>query len=298
MYYIFVVNGRKDKSAIAEKVEAAIAGLEISIDCEVYTTAGAGDATRFVNLYCDLNPAAEVCFVACGGAGIANEVASALVGKQNKTLALFHCDGTNDFVKSFPGRDFTDLAAVLGGTLEKIDVIKANDYYAINVANAGLDAQAALLANDNILEGKKNPYAKGVLSALLFHRRNRIEVSVDGKHIGRKVIQQLVVANGQYYGGVYRPAPDADVADGLFDICVLKPMSIVAFLYFVNKIKTGAHITDKFCRKKFYFMRGKHVGMKSDDLIYLCLDGEIVGSSRFEIDVLEKALTILIPRQV
>lgn len=297
MRYVFVVNGRKDKSHIRSKVEAAIAALDSGFSYEIYSTEGAGDATRFANLYCDLNPDEQTCFVACGGSGIANEVASALVGKQNKTLAVFHCDGTNDFVKSFPGRDFTDLGAVLSGTPEKIDVIRINDNYAINIVNVGLDAHAAVQANENILEGKSNPYVRAVAGALFRHRINKMGITIDGETVNRRYIQQMIVANGQYYGGSYRPTPRAEMGDGLLDIMIIKPMVLLPLLYFLKKFEKGGHMDDNFCMKKFIFKRGRHIELWSDGLIYLCFDGEITASSRFDIDILEKAMTVLIPEK-
>lgn len=296
MRYVFVVNGRKDKSHIRSKVEAAIAALDSGFSYEIYSTEGAGDATRFANLYCDLNPDEQTCFVACGGSGIANEVASALVGKQNKTLAVFHCDGTNDFVKSFPGRDFTDLGAVLSGTPEKIDVIRINDNYAINIVNVGLDAHAAVQANENILEGRPNPYVRAVTGALFLHRINRMGISIDGEVVKRRYIQQMIVANGRYYGGSYNPTPEAKVDDGLLDIMIIRPMALVPLLYFLKKFEKGAHIADKFCMSKVIYRRCRHLELRADNLIYLCFDGEIIASSRFDIDILEKAITILIPQ--
>lgn len=299
MQYIFVVNGRKDKAPVLEKVQSAISSLGFEINKEIYVTTGAGDATRFVNIHCDLFSKDEICFVACGGAGIANEVASGLVGKKDKYMAIFHCDGTNDFCKIYPDKDFTDLNAVLTGEKMQIDVIQANDNYAINVINAGFDAHAAANGNENILEGKKNPYGKGVASALFLHRINKIKIAIDGQYIGRRIIQQAMFANGQVYGGVFRCAPDADPQDGLMDIGVIRPMILPVFLYFLSKFKTGTHLKNKFCQRQIIcFKQGRHVEMWAKELIYLCLDGEIIASSHFNIDILDKALTLIVPKSI
>ena len=78
MKYIYIINGRADK--IPQYQELYDQLKEISHPYEIYTTIGEGDATRYVRLYCDLHPEEEVCFVACGGNGIINGVASGLVG--------------------------------------------------------------------------------------------------------------------------------------------------------------------------------------------------------------------------
>ena len=78
MKYIYIVNGRADKVPQYSEFYAQL--KEVPHTYEVYTTLGEGDATRYVRLYCDLHPEEEVCFVACGGNGIINGVASGLMG--------------------------------------------------------------------------------------------------------------------------------------------------------------------------------------------------------------------------
>ena len=56
MHYIFVINGRDDKSFIAQDVERQIAEAGTGLDYEIYRTTGVGDGTRFVRIFCDLHP--------------------------------------------------------------------------------------------------------------------------------------------------------------------------------------------------------------------------------------------------
>ena len=107
MHYIFIINARSDKAAIAADVERQIQESKLGLDYEIYLTRGIGDGTRFVKIYCDLHPNAKVCFVACGGTGTLNEVVSGMVGSHDKQLALLAYGSTNDFTKCFPDRDFT-----------------------------------------------------------------------------------------------------------------------------------------------------------------------------------------------
>ena len=78
MKYIYIINGRPDKAQYYSEFYEQL--KQEPHVYEVYTTLGEGDATRYVRLYCDLHPEEEVCFVACGGNGIINGVASGLVG--------------------------------------------------------------------------------------------------------------------------------------------------------------------------------------------------------------------------
>ena len=138
MHYIFVINGRPDKDFIVEEVNRQIAQVGKGLDYEIYRTMGVGDGTRFVHIWCDLHPNKECCFVACGGSGTVNEVASGLVGFSKKYLGILAYGLTNDFNKCYPDRDFTSLRKLLAGEPRAVDIIRVNDSYALHVINIGV----------------------------------------------------------------------------------------------------------------------------------------------------------------
>lgn len=294
MLYYFVINGRGDKPQIREDLDRMLEGCDVN--AQFYVTRGTGDATRFVNLYCDLNPRAEVCFVACGGAGTTNEVASGLVGRDNKYLAILNFHGTNDYIKYYPERDFHDFKAILEGEKKKVDIIKANDNYALNVIDFGMGSEAANMANQNIKRGVSNPYNKAVLQSLLFHRYNRLIVTADGERLNKRAILLGTLSNGKYSGSKYLTAPYAVDDDGLMEVLIMKPTLLVFVAIVIKKYEVGLHLEDKFCARFFKYRRAKHVELKSKDLIYLCLDGEIFASRSYKVDIIEKAITIILPK--
>jgi Sphingosine kinase and enzymes related to eukaryotic diacylglycerol kinase len=293
MHYIFVVNGRPNKVGMLDEIKPQFEGLDF--EYEIYITEGEGDATRFVNLHCDLNPKTEECFVACGGAGTANEVATALVNRENKYLALLSYTGTNDFTKCYPDRNFQSVKAILEGERTKIDVIRANDNYSINLINVGMDAMVAYYGDRFSKEGVENYYQKGLVRAVLFHRVNNIQVVADGKRINRKAMLLATIANGKYCGGEFCAAPRAVVDDGWMEVCVFRIMSLAEFSHIIKCYRKGTHLEDNFCKRYIKYCRAKHVELISKDLMYIGLDGEIVASSHFKIDILEKSLNIILP---
>ena len=56
MLYIFIINGREDKSFVYDEVMRQIGEVGSSLQYMVYRTRGVGDGTRFVRIYCDLHP--------------------------------------------------------------------------------------------------------------------------------------------------------------------------------------------------------------------------------------------------
>ncbi len=167
MKYIYIINGRADK--LPQYKEFYNQLKETPHHHEVYTTLGEGDATRYVRLYCDLHPEEEVCFVACGGNGIINGVASGLMGyleyiksesentvAPNFTMAILYFGGTTqDLLINLPGRDFHSVKDMLAGTVTPVDIIRINDSYCVNVCNIGFNSTVASRANEPI----EVPYA-------------------------------------------------------------------------------------------------------------------------------------------
>lgn len=263
----------------------------------IYYTKGVGDATRFVRFYCDLHKADEVCFVACGGSGTLAEVASGVVGFQNKSIAFLAFGSANDFCKHFPGSDFKSIDAMLNGTVHQIDIIKANNFYAINVANAGVDSMVQYVGNLNIEKGvdAKKAYSRAALKCMLMYRLNKIKVKADGKPVNRKYMMFCNMANASWYGGQYCCAPRASVEDGYIEVLFCRFCTVPSFLRILNKFVTGTHLEDPKCMRHFTYLRAKHVELDSKDLIYLCLDGEQIPSTHFDIDILPGEISMVIP---
>lgn len=294
MYWIFIINGRSDKRFIDDDLMPQLKG--IGIDYEVYHTQGEGDATRFVRIYCDFHPDDEVCFVACGGNGTMSEVAAGVVGAKNKSVAMLSYGATSSFSCYFPGRNFRSVKDLVEGETMKSDIIKCNNDYSINVANFGFDSMCGFFGDMYIREGKSQPYLRGTLRALLFNRVNNFRIVVDGKRMSRGLTMMCVVANSKYYGEFYKCAPNAEIDDGWFDVVIARFCPLFVFLILFGKFKTGEYVNSKFARLVFKFCKGRHIEASSKDLIYLLVDGETVASTHFTIDLLEKAVTLRIPK--
>lgn len=296
MQYIFIINGRDDKSSIRPEIEKQLAGMDFHY--EIYMTASIGDATRYVNLICDLYPKIEHCFIACGGSGTASEVAAGIVNRENKYMAVMRFGITNDFVKCFPGRDFNSIRALLKGTMTKIDALKVNESYAINVINIGMDAMVAYFGEIYHAAGYKDGFKRALARAVLGHRINRVRVEADGRVLSRKYIMQATLGNGKICGGEYLCAPRAILDDGLMEVCVFKTMPLLTLLRILPKYRNGQHLDDAFSMRHLRYMRAKHVELSSDGLIYLSLDGETIISNHFNIDVLDKAVNLILPAEL
>jgi len=309
MKYIYIVNGRADKAPQYKEFYDQL--KEIPHPYEVYTTMGEGDAERYVRLYCDLHPEEEVCFVACGGNGIINSVASGLVGyastseqaakeSADKTMAVLYFAGaTEDFIINFPGRNFRSVKEMLDGEVTPIDVIQVNDSYCLNVCNIGFNSKVASRANELVAAGKSahQAYTRGVINAILTSRYNRIKVYVDGQRIARGPMVLCTFANGMRVGGEFNCAPTAKMDDGLIDVCYFNAMSLLRLLLLIDHYRKGDHIGSKAGGKKVIFRQAREVTITSKDLIDIYIDGEQLPGSQFHLKVLPGALPLRLPKK-
>lgn len=299
MHYIFVINGREDKRFIEEEVQRQIREAGSSLDYALYRTTGVGDATRFVKIHCDLHPRRETCFVACGGTGTLNEVASGMVGSTGKYLAVLPMGATNDFVKCFPDRDFRSLRKILSGEVRPVDLIRVNDSYAINVVNIGFDATVSATANQRIEDGHiAGAYNAGIRRAVLTSRFNRIRVYADGEPINRRRLLLCTVSNGRWCGGEFLCAPLSELDDGLMDVCLVRPMSLLRFLRILPLYREGKHLVHPRSRRFMRYRRARVVEIRTDKLIDICLDGETLTGHDFRLEILPKEIPFIIPSHI
>ena len=300
MYYIFII-GRSDMNSdtttVDKRIEEARSTLkEYGYESECYWIKGIGDGTRKVRIYSDLHPNEKVCFVACGGDRTIGEVASGIVGFSNKCMAIIKMGETgNDFVKCFPDKDFTDIKALLKGSIKEVDIIKINDSYSLNVCDFGFDSVAGSIANEYLEDGRKNPYEWGIARAILTARFNRIKVVADGERLGGRFMLLCAVCNGQYVGGGFRCAPLSVMDDGLMDVCFIKPLTLLGFLRLMPIYKKGVHLESKSFKNKIIYRQVKHVEVSSLKMIELCIDGEMLPGTKFSFDMLPKAVKLVLP---
>lgn len=307
MKYIYIINGRADKASQYSDFFAQL--KEVPHTYEVYTTLGEGDATRYVRLYCDLHPDEEVCFVACGGNGIINGVASGLMGYleynsefriQNSKFSmaiLYFAGATEDFIINYPGRNFRSVKEMLAGTVTPTDIIKVNDSYCLNVINLGFNSRVASRANELVAKGKSahEAYIRGVINAFLTSRFNRIRVTVDGERIARGLMVLCTIANGRRVGGEFNCAPTAKTDDGLIDVCYFRAMSLLRLLMLFPLYRSGQHIGSRPGRGKVLYRQAREVVVSSRDIIDIYLDGELLPGSHFEMKILPRALPLRLP---
>ncbi|MGE5678398.1 MAG: diacylglycerol/lipid kinase family protein [Pseudomonadota bacterium] len=242
-----------------------------------------------------------------GGDGTMNEVMNGFFEDGSPVAAasrlVVFSRGTGcDFIKSLGiNKGIEDLLAVLQRNEEKlIDVGRAditgrdeNSYtrYFANVADIGIGAETANRVNKHSkrLRGKLS-FMLGTATTLMLYRNKELEVAVDEETVIKEKMSLVVIANGKYFGGSMKVAPDAVLDDGLFDVIIFGDLSKPDFIRSFPLVYEGRHMS----HPKLRLIRGSRVKVKSGGTALLELDGEIPGHDDVEFTIMKKALKLLV----
>lgn len=268
----------------------------------VHVTERIGEATEFVKKMCE-NSKEYMRFYACGGDGTIKEVAQGMIGYDHAQLGIIPMGTGNDFVRNFEHNEqFFNIDAQLDGETRKIDLIKYNNKYSINVINTGFDCEVAKQVSLNrrsLFVPNKLAYTAGILQKI-----TRFDTAiVNGKvifdgvaHRGDK-FQACVFANGCYYGAGYKAAPAARFDDGLIDCCIIDKLPLLTFVNILGCYKAGTHLTDKKVPNILAYKKCKKVELIFHRPTDISVDGEIERvQGKVTFTVVKDAVTLSTPK--
>ncbi len=290
--HLFVVNptaGRRDISPeIIPEIHARMA-LRGEPYC-IESTRHPGHATELVRDHVADGEAWRV--YVFGGDGTLSEAMRGLAGRENAALAHFPCGTGNDFVRLF-GADaarFRDLDALLDGGTATVDLIRAGDRLALNIASVGLDARIA--ADLHRFRRLPMPYILSVMYNFFRRIHRAYEVTVDGvRQPGRFTI--LAAANGRWYGAGFHAAPNADPGDGLLDFILVPAVSRLTLLRLLPQYAKGRGPEIPLIT----YLRGRRMDIVClDGADAVNLDGETRLADRAGFSVAEERMQLIIPR--
>lgn len=298
MRHVFIINpvaGPKNSAkALLDRIEAAFPEGNF----EAYTTAGAGDARRLALRA--LERGDPVRLYACGGDGTLNEVVNAAAGKNWAAVTNVPMGTGNDFLRIF-GREgkkrFTDLIALKDGPVSEYDLIDCNGLLGLDVVCVGVDARVA--ADVHRFKrlpfvGKKLAYILSLIATVLKGIVRPMEVEMGPiRHRGPTAL--VCVCNGQYYGGGFRPVPEARPDDGILDILLVGDVSLLQFAGCVGKYAKGRY---RECPHLVRDWHGDKVEIRSDRELVSVVDGEVLRDTSFTIRLSEYKVNFFRPAGV
>jgi diacylglycerol kinase family enzyme len=138
--------------------------------------------------------------------------------------------------------------------------------------------------------GGKASYAWATLAVFARWRNGDVRVDVDGE-LRDGLMQDVVVANGRYFGGGMKICPEAEPDDGLFDVLLIGDITRVELLQAMPKLYRGTHLP----HKKGELLQGRVVTVESPEPLPVELDGEQPGTTPARFEIVPGALNLRVP---
>lgn len=299
MKHIFIINPTAGKINAHEMICAEISRLGADVETQTYLTDAPGSATRFIREYC-IKHHEPVRFYACGGDGTLHEVANGVAEFPFAAMGCYPCGSGNDFVKYYGGNQkFQNMKDLINGKECPIDLIRANERYAINAVHFGFDSCVAShmtkLRRTPVIGGK-NAYHTSVFLGLIKGMKTECTVEADGKCLnpsGKLLLCTL--CNGQYVGGSYRCAPRSYNDDGLIEVCIANTLSHLRFIQIMGYYQKGIHLDDRRFDDVFVYQRARHICVKTMNGFIYAMDGELFEDTQIDIQIMPAAVRFVVP---
>ena len=296
MKHLFIINpaaGSRDRTA---EYTAAIEDAcgKRGLDYRIEVSAAPGECRRLTREAAETGE--EYRIYACGGDGTLNEVAAGAAGFDNAAVSILSGGSGNDFVKIFDDpKAFFDLERLLDAQEVSFDLIRCNDDYALNICSVGLDARigtdVARYKRIPLLQGFR-AYAASTVVNVVRGIAEHYVVEINGERIDSE--QTFVcVCNGRFYGGGFNPVPEADPADGVLDVLLVKKVSRLQVPAVIGKYKNGRY---RELAQLIRHIPTDHVRILCDKPTAINLDGELRTAQVVDISLAKEKVRFFYPR--
>jgi YegS/Rv2252/BmrU family lipid kinase len=280
-------SGRGKAARLRPEIEARLAGLGCSV--ETLASRSASHATELAAAAAERHPAV----VAMGGDGMVALVANGVLGSK-AVFGIIPSGSGNDFAVNLGYLRHDPVAAcaaVAAGSVRAVDVGRIAGRGAfLCVAGAGFDSEVNRAANEIRWARGTAVYVAATLKTLARFRPARFTLRTDGTTESFDGMF-VAVGNAASYGGGMRITPNADLSDGLFDVCIVRAMKRRSLFVQLPRLFEGKHVD----HPAVEIRRARDVELEADRPFSLYADGEDAGRLPVRLTIEPRALRVLVP---
>ena len=288
------ISGKGQAKKIAEQAYTELKSAGHQGDIEL--TTGTGDAKQFAH---EAAARGIQWVIACGGDGTLHEVVNGIANAPDITLGILPCGRGNDFAAAVgvPRKPQDAIRTLFNSNATPVDLgrvtsAKNEPHYFTTIATCGYDAEVSRRGAE-----RKTPFsgtASYVYAAIatLFEYQcpfARIAGDFGNPYEGHLLLTATGITSR--YGGGFRIVPEARYDDGLFDICIIRPVPSFTILRLLITLFWGGHVS----HPAVEIHRGRIVSIETDPPILLYADGEPMCETPATIEIIHHGLTVLTP---
>jgi diacylglycerol kinase (ATP) len=241
--------------------------------------------------------------ISIGGDGTVNEVVNG-IANSDCVLGVIPTGSGNDFARTVYSNKISlehVLKIIAQNNVRAIDLGlirstttdgKVKKKYFANGVGIGLDARVAFEAKQLNWLPSRMIYIAAALKTIIAYNSSQMSL-YNQEFIDANRYLLVAVGNGKSAGGGFYLTPEADLSDGMYDVCMVKDANVAKILKIFPTVFKGMH--GKFPEVKF--IRTNEFRVKSSEGVPIHVDGEIFGlcENDIEITLKHKALRILAP---
>ena len=298
MKHLFIINptsGGKshDPNKTAELIEAAMKGSPENY--EIYFTKAPMDACEKIRQ--DAASGEELRVYGCGGDGTFNECVNGAALLPNVAVTQFPCGTGNDFIRMFGDEadSFRDFNNLICGEIRKLDIIKCNDRYSVNICSVGIDARVGLdvhkYSKIPLIGGATGYVVSTVVNVLKGINSSYSITTEDGTVDGE--FAMVCACNGRYYGGGFNPVPEAMPDDGLMDVLIVKSVKLTSLPGILGKYAKGRY---RELSKYIKHIKTTEIEIKSEKELEVNIDGEALYTDDVIFEIIPGGLNFICPQ--
>ncbi|MGI9016672.1 MAG: diacylglycerol/lipid kinase family protein [Euzebya sp.] len=298
-----IVNPRSGRGSARKALPELQSLLDThGLEHHVHVTKGPGQATELSR---GLAQDGIGYLAAVGGDGTVHEVVNGLLNADgtavsaDTVLAVLTAGSGGDFVRTY-GLDrplerlvrrhltTTDTVAVDVGRVSFVAQGLETQRFFINIAEVGWGAEVVRRAERLPRFIGRLRYLLGAYSAIRAVNRQEATLTLDHTEATVPLVE-LVVANGQFFGGGMKVAPRALPDDGLFNVLAFIGNRSQVFTL-TPKLYRGEHLPNP----QIAEWQSATVSLAPDDPMLVEADGELLGTTPATFSVIPTPLTIKI----
>ena len=324
--FILIANPISGKGKAKDVAEQGYAALtESGQQGQLVLTSASGDAKRFAH---EAVSTGIRFVVACGGDGTLHEVVNGIATAPDVTLGVLPCGRGNDFAAAvgIPLKPEAATSTLLSGTPIRVDLGRCYqnssqqlaisnqqegvnssetslptadsrqptaDYYFITIATCGYDTEVSRRASKGTpLFAGTASYAYAAVETLFYYEPPVVRLEGDfGTHEGPLLLAATGITSR--YGGGFQIVPNARIDDGLFDVCIVRPVSSLTVLRLLVTLFWGGHVS----HPAVSMHQTQTLKIETDTPMLLYADGEPMCETPVTIEIIKHGLRVMAPQR-
>jgi YegS/Rv2252/BmrU family lipid kinase len=160
----------------------------------------------------------------------------------------------------------------------------------INITDFGIGGEVAVNVNRTTKAlGGFVSFFGGILRTELTYRNKTVRLYADGRDLGERLIKNVIVANGQFFGGGMRIAREAALSDGQFEVIIMNALTRWEGLRLIRGMYSGDYVD---YTRKIERFKARELRAESTDTVLLDVDGEQPGRLPCSLKIVPRAIRL------